>query len=193
MRSPSSHPPPRPRDRLRARGRRLRASIFGLLLAAAATPAHPAEIVADEYRVKASFLLNFATFTTWPASGDETLSICVYGQDPFGTHLDTLSARKVGERGVQVRRVGSVGALDGCQLVFVARPAISNLGRVLDSVRDRPILTVADSPGALEGGVMLNMDSSAGRIRFSANLEAARRSGLGLSSKLLSLATEIKR
>lgn len=77
--------------------------------------------------------------------------------------------------------------------MFVARPAISNLGRVLDSVRDRPILTVADSPGALEGGVMLNMDSSAGRIRFSANLEAARRSGLGLSSKLLSLATEIKR
>jgi hypothetical protein len=44
----------------------------------------------------------------------------------------------------------------------------------------------------MENGVMLNMDSSAGRISFSANLAAARRQGLGLSSKLLNLATEIK-
>ncbi len=70
---------------------------------------------------------------------------------------------------------------------------IGNLGRVLDGVDGQPVLTVADSPGALASGVVLNMDSSAGQIRFSVNLAAARRQGLGLSSKLLNLATEIKR
>ena len=53
-------------------------------------------------------------------------------------------------------------------------------------------LTVADSPGALDAGVMLNMDSASGRISFAANLAAARRQGLGLSARLLNLATEVR-
>lgn len=173
--------------------RRLRAFILGALLAGVANLAHAGDITAEEYRVKASFLFNFAAFTFWPEGGGETLSICVYGGDPFGSHLDALMDRKVGERSVRVRRVGSVNALVDCQLVFVPRQMIGNLGRVLDGVDGQPVLTVADSPGALASGVVLNMDSSAGQIRFSVNLAAARRQGLGLSSKLLNLATEIKR
>lgn len=190
MSAPPAHPPPA-LAALRLR-RALLAWGFTLLLVMQAGAAHADEGPADEYRLKASFLFNFATFTTWPGGGGETLSMCVYGDDPFGAHLDAIAGRKVGERRVQVQRATSVDALDGCQLVFVARPMIGNLGRVLDRINGRPVLTVADSPGAMESGVMLNMDSSAGRITFSANLAAARRHGLGLSSKLLNLATEIK-
>jgi hypothetical protein len=39
---------------------------------------------------------------------------------------------------------------------------------------------------------MLNMDSASGRISFAANLAAARRQGLGLSARLLNLATEVR-
>lgn len=147
---------------------------------------------ANEYRLKAAFLFNFATFTEWPKNDSTSLLACVYGDAPFGAHLDAIVGRKVGTRSFQVQRVSSVDALDGCQLVFITRPMIGNLGRVLDRLEGRAVLTVADSPGAMENGVMLNMDSSAGRISFSANLAAARRQGLGLSSKLLNLATEIK-
>jgi hypothetical protein len=40
-------------------------------------------------------------------------------------------------------------------------------------------------------GVALNMNVAGGKITFEANLQAARRAGLNLSSKLLRLATEV--
>jgi hypothetical protein len=148
---------------------------------------------AEEYRLKAAFLFNFANFATWPDEGPtDALTLCVYGDDPFGAHLDALVGRKAGTRSLRVARMHSVDALGSCQVVFVTRPMVSNLPRVLDRVRDRGVLTVADSPGALDAGVMLNMDSASGRISFAANLVEVRRQGLGLSSRLLKLATEVR-
>jgi hypothetical protein len=53
------------------------------------------------------------------------------------------------------------------------------------------VLTVADSPGAAQAGVILNMGLEQNRISFKANLGAARDARLILSSKLLRLATEV--
>ena len=163
-----------------------------LFVLASAAFAQSGDGPADEYRIKAAFLVNFASFTTWPESSAETLSLCVYGDDPFGAHLDAVAGRKVGQRSLRVVRASSVDALDGCEMVFVSRAMIGNLGRVLDRIARRPVLIVADSPGAVDNGVMLNMDSGAGRISFSANLAAARDHGLTLSARLLNLASEVK-
>lgn len=189
-----SGPPLRPPRRPRARQlRRLLACVLALFGPASASLAQPADAAADEYRLKAAFLLNFVTFTTWSESAGNTLEVCVYGDDPFGPHLDQIAAaRRAGTRELRVARISSVDALDRCQVVFVARAMIGNLPRVLDRIDDRAVLTVADSPGALDAGVMLNMESRSGRIGFTANLTAARRQGLGLSARLLNLATEVR-
>lgn len=50
---------------------------------------------------------------------------------------------------------------------------------------------VAAAPRVMDQGVMLNMAVAQGRVTFEANLVAARRSRLNLSSKLLHLATEV--
>lgn len=187
----TSAPPP-PARRPRPPRRRLLACGAALWLAATLAFAQHGDGAADEYRLKAAFLFNFATFTSWPDGAAESLSLCVYGEDPFGEHLDAVAGRKVGPRSLQVVRVKSVDAIDGCEMVFVTQAMIGNLGRVLDRIDGRPLLVVADSPGAVDHGVMLNMDSHGGRIGFSANLAAARRQGLALSARLLNLATEVK-
>jgi hypothetical protein len=145
----------------------------------------------DEYRLKAAFIYNFASFTEWPAGLGNTLNLCIYGPDPFGQNLDTLQGRSVAGRNLAVRRTNSVDALANCQIVFITRPLISNLPRVFDNLNGKPVLTVADSPGAARLGVILNMDTEQNRIQFEANLGSARGSGLLLSSKLLRLAKEI--
>lgn len=145
-----------------------------------------------EYRVKAGFLANFAAFTEWPADMGNTLNLCVYGPDPFGEDLDTLQGRSIGERSIVVRRVASVDVLGNCQVVFISRPVIDNLQRVLDTLAGKPVLTVADSPGVMRQGVMLNMGTKQNRVTFEANLGAARGNRLNLSSKLLNLASEVR-
>lgn len=145
-----------------------------------------------EYQIKAAFLANFAAFTVWPENVGNTLNLCVYGPDPFGASLDSLRNRMVGGRSLAVTRVSSVDELGNCQIVFITRPVIDNLLRVLDNVGGKPVLTIADSPGAMRQGVIINMGTKLSKVTFEANLAAARSNGLNLSSKLLGLASEVK-
>lgn len=161
------------------------------LLGLACCPAHAHADSQAEYRLKAAFLNNFVAFTEWPDAVGSPLNVCVYGPDPFGEELDKLKGKNVGARSLQVRRINSVDGVDGCQVVFVARPVIGNLVRVLDKLNGKPVLIVADSPGAAHQGAALNMTTGDGKVSFEANLAAARGNGLGLSSKMLRLATEV--
>jgi YfiR/HmsC-like len=144
-----------------------------------------------EYRLKAAFLYNFALFTEWPSEVGNTLNLCIYGSDPFGSEIDGLEGRAVRERHIAVHRLTRMESLKGCQIVFIAASATSNLPQVIASLRGAVTLTVADSPGAADQGVALNMNVVMGRTTFEANLEAARSAKLVLSSKLLGLATRV--
>lgn len=145
-----------------------------------------------EYRLKTAFVYNFMQFTEWPANVGGTLEICIRGDDPFGKEIDGLQGRNAAGRGIQVSRRAQGDSLKGCQVVFIAGSAMDALPRVLESLRGQPVLTIADSPGAMRRGVALNMSLDQGRVTFEANLQAARSAGLNLGSKLLRLATEVQ-
>lgn len=145
----------------------------------------------SEYRLKAAFVYNFAVFTEWPADVGTALNLCLYGSDPFGEELDELQGKAVGKRSIVLQRKTTLDALKGCQLVFLSTQAMRNLPRVLEELHERPVLTVADSPGAARQGVMLNMAVTQNKVSFEANLLAARAARLTLSSRLLRLATEV--
>jgi len=144
-----------------------------------------------EYRLKAAFIYNFALFTEWPADIGPTLNLCVYGRDPFGEEINALQSKPVGDRRLVVRRVTSVAELTVCQVVFIADASGEGISHVLSALRGATVLTIADSPGAARQGVALNMNVMNDKITFEANLTAARAANLKLSSKLLSLATEV--
>jgi hypothetical protein len=164
--------------------------LFALAALLARVPDARAEDL-PEYRLKAAFVYNFILFTEWPADTGGTLNFCIYGADPFGKEADGLQGKAAGGRAVAVQRRAAGESLKECQVVFVARSSIDSLPRLLEGLRGRPVLMVADSPGATQHGAALNMNLAQGRVTFEANLQAARSAGLNLSSKLLRLATEV--
>lgn len=145
-----------------------------------------------EYRLKAAFIYNFLVYAEWPAETGSTLNLCIHGKDPFGPEIDGLQGKVAAGRTIAVHRKAVGESLKNCQAVFIAPSLIDSLPRVLESLRGQPALTVADSPGTMHKGVALNMNVAQGRVTFEANLQAARGAGLGLSSKLLRLATEVQ-
>jgi hypothetical protein len=171
------------------RSARMLAWSFGLALIAFASTAASDDL--PEYRLKAAFLYNFALFTEWPADIGPTLNLCVYGRDPFGEEIDSLQGKPVGARRIVVQRITSIEKLSACQVVFIAEPSGDSISRVLSTLRGATVLTIADAPGAAKQGVALNMSVVKSKITFEANLTAARTANLKLSSKLLSLATEV--
>jgi hypothetical protein len=144
-----------------------------------------------EYRLKAAFLYNFALFTEWPAEIGPTLNLCVYGRDPFGEEINALQGKPVGNRRIGVLRVARIEGLSVCQVIFIADASGEGISRVLSALRGATVLTVADAPGAVKQGVALNMNVVEDKISFEANLTAARAANVKLSSRLLSLATEV--
>ena len=145
-----------------------------------------------EYRLKAAFLYNFALFTEWPSEVGSVLNLCIVGRDPFGKEIDELQGKPVGERSIAVHRKAASEPVKTCQVVFIAESAIASMPKLLDELRDRPVLTVADSAAAPGSNVALNMSVAQNKVTFEANLQTARAAGLNLSSKLLRLATKVR-
>jgi hypothetical protein len=171
------------------RSARMPAWCLGLALIAFAPVALGDDL--PEYRLKAAFLYNFALFTEWPADVGPTLNLCVYGRDPFGEEIKALQGKPVGNRRIGIHRVTRVEGLSVCQVVFIADASGEGISRVLSTLRGATVLTIADAPGAVKQGVALNMNVVEDKITFEANLTAARAANVKLSSRLLSLATEV--
>ncbi len=152
-----------------------------------------AEEPSREYRIKAAFIYNFAKFTRWPAGSfadDEApLDFCIYGDDPFAGALDAVAGRTIRGRRVAVRRIATIEASAGCHLLFISDSEAERLTGILAALGDRPVLTVADMPDFARAGGIINLTTNADdKLRFEINTGTARRAGLKLSSKLLSLA-----
>lgn len=98
---------------------------------------------ANEYEVKAAFILNFARFVDWPgeAFGDGgSLVVGVVGDDPFRGALDQLSGATVNGRRLVVRRLKWTDNLRACQILFVSSSERNRLGKIMDSVRGASVL-----------------------------------------------------
>jgi hypothetical protein len=169
----------------------MRAAILLLGALAAAIPGQAAD--PTEYQLKAAFIYNFALFTEWPAEVGGTLKLCVHGRDPFGPELDQLEGQAVHLRRISIERRPRPEMLKTCQIVFIPRSAAGELPATIERLRGAPVLTVAESAGATAQGAMLNMTVTGGKVTFAANVKSAQQSRLGLSSKLLKLATEVVR
>lgn len=92
-----------------------------------------------------------------------------------------------------IQAVRDTGDASIAEFKETIRAAIGDLADVIDGLKDKPVLTVADSPGVSQQGVVLNMNVKDDKITFEANLTMARKAGLSLSSQLLRLATKIQR
>jgi hypothetical protein len=146
-----------------------------------------------EYQVKAVFLFNFTRFVDWPVVADTSTNspfvISIVGEDPFGSILDeAIRGESVRNRRIVIRRLHSNEPIAPCDCLFIARSEKDRLKEVLDQVKSRPTLTVADTAQAVEQGVMINLSLVQGSVKMEINPSTSDAAGLKISAKLLNLA-----
>jgi hypothetical protein len=150
----------------------------------------------SEYRVKAAYLYGFGRFVDWPtsapAAGGNAFVVCVLGDDPFGRLLDDVASDAVmKDKPVAIRRIARVEESGSCHTVFIGASEEARLGRILDSLGERPVLTVSDAPGFAQRGGMIGFFLDDNRVRFTVNLAATQDAGLRMNSELLRVAANI--
>jgi hypothetical protein len=147
--------------------------------------------------VKAAFLYKFEPFVTWPAqvfpSPDSPFNLCVIGADPFGPLLDrAVAGQATAGHTIVVLRLDTVSPDTHCQLLYIATADPGMARQAETAVTGGPVLTITDSIGDGAAKGMINFVIADKRVRFEIDAAAAKRSGLEISSKLLSLAVAVR-
>ncbi len=151
----------------------------------------------DEYAVKAAFLYKFGLFVEWPssafASPSSPVNLCIVGEDPFGETLDRVVAdEQIKGRSIVVRRLKTVERNPACHILYVGGSEQQSPAEILETVRGSPVLTVADAPHNKSETAIINFVIEDNRVRFNIDDAAAAQNGLAISSKLSSLALNVK-
>jgi hypothetical protein len=182
------------------------AAASALALLAASSPLAPAALAQDAASasapyaaetIKAAYLANFVRFTDWPPGipgTDQPFVVGVSGNRLLEDELIRLADRQLirGHR-LRIVRLRVPRDLEGIHVAFFDAAAESQLENLssreaLPLLGERPVLTVSDAPSFLERGGIVSLYREDSALRFAIAPEAARLSGLSISSRLLALA-----
>jgi len=185
----------------------LRVGVLALTLALGCAAVLPAPVraagqepagIGVERSVKAAFLYKFLGYVEFPAVslGDvgTPFTVGVSGADDIAAELTRITAgRNVGSRGIVVRVVRDGDALAGLQMLFIGGGEAVRPLHLLHAAQQLGILTVTEADNGLQQGSVINFRLVEDRIRFEISLDAAGKSGLKLSSRLLAVAYHVSK
>jgi hypothetical protein len=179
----------------------LGALALGCALAAGAAPpvwGEAAPVVGLERSVKAAFLYKFLGYTEFPAGtfadASAPVVIGVVGADELAAELARIVAgRTVNGRPLAVRSLKDTEAPSGVQLLFGAAADTNKLGRLQKLVPQQAMLTVTEAENGLAAGAVINFMIVDERVRFDVALDAAERANVKLSSRLLTVAHQVRK
>jgi len=149
----------------------------------------------SEYEIKAACLYNFAKLIEWPENAFENddipFFIGVLGEDPFGGALErVIQDRTIGERKIAIRRSSGHAS---CQLLFISSSESENISSVLKTIEGRHVVTVGEFDDFVDQGGVIELFIEDNKVRFSVNVDAAKRAGVTMDSDLLRLSTVVEK
>lgn len=146
-----------------------------------------------EYQIKAAFLYNFAKFVEWPptafADTQSPIVIGVLGKNVFDDNLEKIiHGKTVNNRPFLFKEFHTVAEATNCHILFISASEQKKLPKILEGLQGASVLTVSETDQFIAAGGMINFVIEDKKIHFQINDEAAKKAGLKISSKLLSLA-----
>jgi hypothetical protein len=152
---------------------------------------------ANPYQVKAAFIYNFLQFIELPARPHQgpnaPLNIAVLGEDPFDQAFEPFQGERVHGRPLKIQVVPSGQDCKEAHVLFLTASERFRLPQLVRQAQALGQLTIGDTEGFAQQGVMINFYEEQRKIRFEINLEAAKAGRVVISSHLLKLARIVKK
>ena len=112
----------------------------------------------SEYEIKSAFLYNFANFVEWPELQMSSKTEMVIGtcgnEEMFQVLKENFEGKSLRNWVIQIQSVDHVDQALSCDVLFISEQS-SRSQSFLESLKDKSILTVGDSPDFLkQGGII---------------------------------------
>jgi hypothetical protein len=140
---------------------------------------------------KATYIKNFCLYTTWQLleSGKDTSSqfrIYIIGDSPiFEVLKQNYKSEKIKNKSVYLKKINKIDEIVSCHILFVAESQKDLIKEIVTFAKDKPILTISESNGNAEKGIIFNFVVKDNQLNFEFNKTAIKESGLYISSELL--------
>jgi hypothetical protein len=143
-----------------------------------------------KYKVKAGYLYNFTRFITWPKDDLKTFNLCIFGNDPFGSIINSIEKRTVKNKPIRVHRIQKKNEAKHCHIIYFSSSLNTQLflpGILTVSSLPSPIVeNVAKQ--SIQTASMIVFFQQEDKIKIHINLTVLRKNDLGISAKLLEVA-----
>ncbi len=149
---------------------------------------------AQEYDIKATYLMNLGSFVTWPkealVEAGNQFNVCTLGDDPFMGALEFLLEKyaTIKEYPVVVKHFGNVQETFNCHILFIDKTEVFNLNSILQQLKHKPILLVSDIDRFVTSGGMVQFFQRNNKVRLMLDPEALTEAGLQANANLLRVA-----
>lgn len=143
------------------------------------------------YEEKAKYLEPISRFIDWPPTSTladplKPFKIEVIGQNFFGHYLDKIFKRKkLKNKLVVIRYISNVKEINNPNILFISKSMKNNISEIIAYTKNKPILTIGDTPGFHQAGVHINLFYDRLKLCFEVNKEAATAAGFNISYHLL--------
>ena len=173
--------------------------IWGMFLGACALQVDSIaqeSLVQRENAIKAGFLVGMQEFVTWETETEtsKTVIYAIIGDESFEEILRrAISAKKDKNKNFSVKTFESIEDVSFVNFLFVRDIPEDKIRELIKKCEGLGILTVSDQEGFVERGGIVEFFRSNNRVRLKINVNAAKRSKIKFSSKLMRLAERVKR
>lgn len=147
-------------------------------------------------KLQLAYILNFTKFITWPPapSGQQpftTLTIAVYGSNPFNELLKTLETKTANGLPIKTKTITAMAHVADCQVLIIPQPAKHLLPEILTRLQGKPVVTISTITGFAKAGGTIELLNRNGHVIFAINQASAKEHGLTIPSQVLALAQEV--
>lgn len=145
---------------------------------------------AEEDVLKSVTIQKLSKYIEWPENvlkkdDSSPFVIGAIGRTDFDSILRTIyKDNKIKGKQVKIKKVRSIHEIFGCHVLYIAETAKKILPDIINFTRDKPILTISDTTGFAEKGVLINIVIKGNKIRFEINEKGTYNSGIKVSSMI---------
>jgi hypothetical protein len=137
----------------------------------------------EGYTYHAMFIHNFVKYIEWPAGKQPIVVGVLNNQEAVAAISQVGSA-------MQVKNLKKNDDFSTCSLVFIPSNSSGQLDKVLDQVKNKPVLVVTESAGLTQKGASISFKLVDNKMKFQINESAIKSVGLKVSSSLVTLAVK---
>lgn len=147
----------------------------------------------DEYAIKSTIIYKILKFTQWPQSSNKNIpfTISILGKTKPGKEIK-IPWKTIDKRKIIIQKIRSLSEIGSSEVLFITSSEAHRLDAILDYIGNKPILTVGDTKGFGQKGVIINLYIHKNSVRFEINHEASKRASLQMHSQLYVIGKVVK-